>query len=445
MVKNIAQESREIGFFTIAGDFGILEESEMSPMGDLLGRIRKKFLGSGKPAAPPSLIFREFQESLGIIEDVGQIALNFLGTIREAVPVDRLAFFIYDGDLAQFRVVTSFGIDETEVRAWRFSPQDRLVKWLKVNKTRLHVRDMPGVIGFIGGGEKDLFDRIGLEICYPLLSMNRLVGILCLGPKTGSGVYEKEDLAFVESLTPHAGIALENALLYKEQRERYRRMLRADRLATIGELAAGAAHEIRNPLTAVKSSLQYLEGRCREEVEKRLLRTALDETSRIDEILTALLSFSRPSELKKSRQDLLGVLDDSLSLVVFQARANKIDVRRICPPAPVFLNADHSQLKQLFLNVFLNAIQAMKEGGEMTVEALSQADGKVSVVVRDTGDGIADENMDRIFDPFFTTKKGGTGLGLSISYGIVKSHGGDIEIRSRPAGGTVVRIVFPPA
>jgi signal transduction histidine kinase len=391
------------------------------------------------------LIFREFAESLNLIEDFDQIALNFLGTIKEAVPVDCLVFFIYDNDVAQFRVSASTGIDETRTKALSFSPQDHLAKWLKINKTYLQVRNQPGVFDFLGEREKEIFRTFGFELCYPLLSMNRLIGILCVGPKTPPGDFTKPEMAFIESLTPQAGIALENAMLYKEQRERFRRMIRADRLATIGELAAGAAHEIRNPLTAIKSSLQYLESRFQEEKEKKLLAIALQETDRIDEILAALLSFSRPSEIKKEQVDLAVTLEESLALISFQARSAGVDVETKFPAEPVFLNGDKSQVKQLFLNIFLNAIQAMERGGKLVCEVLPLANGKILTRIVDTGEGIPEENMDKIYDPFFTTKKGGTGLGLSICYSIVKSHQGEIEVRSRVGEGTTVLVTLPAA
>ena len=392
---------------------------------------------------PSTLVFREFQESLNLIEDFRQVALNILGTVKEVVPVESLALFVYDSDLTEFRALSSFGIEESLVKTLSFTPHDRLAKWLKVNKTFLDVRDQPSVFEFLGEKERGIFRSLGFELCFPLLSMNRLIGILCLGPNLSSEGYSKNDRAFLESLASQAGIALENALLYKEQRERYRRMLRADRLATIGELAAGAAHEIRNPLTAVQSTLQYLKSGSREENKTRLLGRALQETARIDEILSALLSFSRPTELKKEKLDLLEVLEDTLALVVFQARARKVTTHKIFPDPPVLVDADKSQLKQLFLNVYLNAFQAMEKGGEMRVDVVSAGGGKAVVRISDTGEGIAEEDMERIFDPFFTTKKGGTGLGLSICYGIAKSHRGDIEIRSRRGEGTEVIVTLP--
>lgn len=409
-----------------------------------LDRFRGAFRGrKGRRPDLTRTIFREFAESLNLIEDFDQIALNLLGTIKEAVAADRLAFFIHDPDLGQFRIGASIGYLPDELKGVSLSGDDRLAKWLKVNKTFLDVRAWPGVFGFLDEREKGVFRRLRLVLCYPVLSMNRLIGILGVGERASGEALPAEEAAFLDSLMPQAGIALENALLFKEQRERYRRMLRADRLATIGELAAGAAHEIRNPLTSIKSSLQYLESRCREESEKRLLGVALAETDRIDGILAALLSFSRPTELRKEPCDLVALLEESAALVEIQARAKGVDLRLSLPPRPLAVEADGSQLKQVFLNVFLNAVQAMGGGGTLAVEALRAGGGRPLVRVTDTGPGIPEEALEKVFDPFFTTKKGGTGLGLSICYTIVKAHGGEIEVRSRPGEGTTVLVSLP--
>ena len=409
----------------------------------VLARLNEAFRGKKRRPDLTRTIFREFAESLNLIEDFDQIALNLLGTIKEAVAVDRLAFFIHDADLGQFRVGASIGYAPADLKGVVISGDDRLAKWLKVNKTFLDVRARPGVFGFLDEQEKEVFRRLRLLLCYPILSMNRLIGILGIGDRTSGGGLPPEETAFLDSLMPQAGIALENALLYKEQRERYRRMLRADRLATIGELAAGAAHEIRNPLTSIKSSLQYLESRCRDDTEKKLLGVALRETDRIDETLAALLSFSRPSEIRKEPCDLVVLLEESVALVSLQARAKGVEVRKSLPPAPVVVEADGSQLKQVFLNVFLNAVQAMEGGGALSVEALRAGSGRPLVRVTDTGPGIPEEALEKVFDPFFTTKKGGTGLGLSICYTIVKAHGGEIEVRSGLGEGTTVLVSLP--
>ncbi len=405
--------------------------------------IREKLFRKKTPEVQPWRIFRELEESLNLIEDLEQIALNFLGKISEIIPVRKQILLIYEQDLGRFKPCAFLGFEESDVRKISFLHNDNLVKWLKVNESHLYPRRQTGVIGYLTEEEHGIMMSLGIELCYPLSSMNRLIGILFMGPKNDGKEYSESELAFISSLTPPAGIALENALLFKEQRERFRRMSRADRLATIGELAAGAAHEIRNPLTAVKSSLQFLEEKTQEETAKKLLRTALQETARIENILSALLSFSRPSELKKEKADMRGILEDSLELISYQADSRKIRISREFSPSPLFLRADRSQLKQLFLNIFLNALQAMPNGGELKAEVFRKNGQKVLIAVSDTGEGISEENLDKIFDPFFTTKKGGTGLGLSICYNIVKSHNGEIEVKSRVRQGTTVLITLP--
>jgi signal transduction histidine kinase len=405
--------------------------------------IRRKLAGKTADETFPLHVFKEFEESLNLIEDLDQIALNFLGKVREIVPADRLALFIYDQDMGRFKAAAWQGADESELKGLSFVRTDSLVKWLKVNKACFDVKGQPGVFEYLSPREKETLSSLGAELCFPIMSMNRLIGVFFMGRKPSGEGFGRQEISFISSLTPQTGIALENAILYKEQRERFRRMLRADKLATIGELAAGAAHEIRNPLTAVKSSLQYLQDKNPDETARKLLATALEETGRIEEILSGMLSFSRPSEMKKERHDLLETLRECLELISFQARKNKVAIVQAYPAAPIVLAADRSQLKQLFLNILLNAVQAMPAGGEIRVQA-SVPDGiKALVSVADTGEGILEENLDRIFDPFFTTKKGGTGLGLSICYGIVKSHEGEIEVKSRPGQGTTVIVKLP--
>lgn len=400
-------------------------------------------LRGGSPELYPWFFFKELEDSLKIIEDIEQIGHNFLGKIKEFIPVERLILVIFDQGQGKFKVSNSIGYDGSAVKNVVFSGADPLVKWLKVNKTHLYIPEQPGVFDYLTQEEKSRLETHRIELCFPLVSMNRLIGIVFLGPKTGNVKFTKQELSVLSALTPQAGIALENAVLYKEQRERFKRMSRADKLATIGELAAGAAHEIRNPLTAVQSSLQYLSTRIGSEKERDLLENALQETSRINEILTALLSFSRPSEINKEKNSITDILEEGLDLISIQAKKAKIEISRALPDKPVLLTCDRAQIKQLFLNVLLNSVQAMSEGGILKVELAPFDKGKILILVSDSGEGIAESDLDKIFDPFFTTKKGGTGLGLSICYGIVESHRGEIEVKSRQGLGTTVLIKLP--
>ena len=224
-----------------------------------------------------------------------------------------------------------------------------------------------------------------------------------------------------------------------------RRLYRAERLAVAGELAAGAAHEIRNPLTAIRSTIQYLHETLPADHPGRDDASGLlEEVDRINEIVEGLLSFARPREAVFVPLDAAEVLRQSLGLVAGRARKQGLEVATEIAGA-VPLVGDESLLKQLFLNLLLNAIQAMPDGGTLTVRAsaLPWARGRARgaapetggalIEIADTGPGIPEDVLDKVFDPFFTTKASGTGLGLSICYGIAERHRGEIELLS-PAG-----------
>jgi len=405
-------------------------------------RILKKSIRPSPPVYPWDF-FKELEDSLNLIEDLDKIGENFLGRIKEILPVEQLILLLYDQDTGKFRVNNQFGYSLEELKDVFFFRNEALIKWLKINKTHVYLKKNPGVFAYLSERERMILKNNAVELCFPLVSMNRLIGIIFIGAKQDGTGYTDQELTIITTLTPQTGIALENAVLYKEQRERFRRMSRADKLATIGELAAGAAHEIRNPLTAIKSTLQYLSGKIEGEKENTLLKNALSETERIEKILSALLSFSRPSEIKRESDDLTKIIDESLELISFQARKMKVETMRIYPRDPVLLTFDKSQLKQLFLNLFLNSIQSMTNGGELKIEIQRLPEENILISISDTGEGIPEENLDKIFDPFFTTKKGGTGLGLSICYGIIQSHKGKIEIKNNPGQGTTAFIQLP--
>jgi len=390
----------------------------------------------------PSVVFKEFAAGLNLIEDLEQLAGNIVGKIHEVCPGRTLALLVHDPESGRFEAVASAGLPEEAAGTVYLARNSKLVNWLKVNETALDLTRRRAGLEFLSPAESALFDRLEIAVCFPLISMNRLIGILLAGGTPDGEPLPENETAFISLLLPQAGIALQNAILYKEQRERLRRMSRADRLATVGELAAGAAHEIRNPLTAVRSSLQYLETKSTDEETRKLLATALRETGRINETVSALLAFSRPSETVKERLDLRDILAEGLDLIAYEAQSRRIAVVRDFP-GPLLIHGDRSQLKQLFLNLYLNAVQAMPAGGTLRVEARGPDGPKIAVAVADTGEGIPEDRLDRIFDPFFTTKTNGTGLGLSICEHIVKTHDGDIAVRSKAGRGTTMTVTLP--
>ena len=234
-------------------------------------------------------------------------------------------------------------------------------------------------------------------------------------------------------------------------------MYRADRLAMLGQLAAGAAHEIRNPLTSIRSTIQYLLKDLQNSGKRSLVTDVIGEVDRINEIIEGLLSFSKPSKPQTEQVNLEQLLEQTVNLVATTARKKNIDISSDFKASEKTLKADPSQLKQVFLNIVMNAIQAMQDGGNLHISVdIKKSTGTISdskdsfyIVFSDSGEGISAENLEHIFDPFFTTKNEGTGLGLSISYGIIQQHYGDIEIESREQQenskehGTRVSIMLP--
>jgi signal transduction histidine kinase len=235
-------------------------------------------------------------------------------------------------------------------------------------------------------------------------------------------------------------------------------MYRADRLATLGQLAAGAAHEIRNPLTSIRSTIQYLRKNLKESKESTLVSGLIDEVDRINGIIEGLLSFSKPAKPEIKTVNLELLLKQTLILVETTARKQKVDISLDYDSEQSSLKADPALLKQVFLNVIMNSLEAIGENGNVQVRVdfirkggrfAPQSDSYYFISFQDSGPGIPRANMDHIFDPFFTTKKEGTGLGLSISYRIIHQHNGDIEVestsenRDRENHGTKVTITLP--
>ncbi|MFL5427560.1 MAG: two-component system sensor histidine kinase NtrB, partial [Myxococcales bacterium] len=251
-----------------------------------------------------------------------------------------------------------------------------------------------------------------------------------------------------------AAITIENSRLYEKMKER-------DRLAALGEMAAGLAHEIRNPLGAIKGAAQYLDPGTLRGGDAEILQIIVEEVNRLDGVVTQFLDYSRPfperASDKFTRSDLNDVISRTMKLVEPSLPANVRVELDLEPQLPLVL-ADAEQLKQVFMNLALNAVQAMPDGGRLAVRTrrpqnpleLSDASPRytadmVEVRFADTGAGIPEDAKDRIFIPFYTTKTKGTGLGLAISQRLVKGHGGTIEVQSRLGEGTQFILRFPSA
>jgi signal transduction histidine kinase len=222
-------------------------------------------------------------------------------------------------------------------------------------------------------------------------------------------------------------------------------ILQAEKLATLGHLAAGMAHEIRNPLNAIGLFAQILKPVVGQDAEKSgYIDKLLNEVDRIENILVKLLAASNPSQLKLQTVSLAEVIEQTLVDFQEQVQVNGIRlVKELDPQAPPIM-ANFSEIQQIFTNLFSNAIYEMQQGGELSVK-VTHDDRKILVRVRDTGKGIPAENLRKVFDPFFTTKAKGTGFGLSVVLRIVKTYNGHIKVNSDEGKGAEFFIEFPAA
>jgi signal transduction histidine kinase len=301
-------------------------------------------------------------------------------------------------------------------------------------------------------GETSLFSTFPHGLVLPLIFKSHLRGFLVLGGKVTGGTFGADDLEFLTVLANQFVVALENARLYEsekqaldELRRTQRQLVLTEKLAAIGELSAKIAHEVNNPLSIISNYL-HLAGRALDNPAQAgaNLEIARQELSRIAKIVRQLLDFHRPQKGEKVPIKIKEVVDDVVGLVTWQLQERGIEVIRQSQESLPVVTGSTEQLKQVFLNLIINARDFMPEGGRLTV-AIAGSDHDVTVTFTDTGPGIPEEHISRIFEPFFTTKEhaAGTGLGLSVCFGIIKEHGGRIEASNAPGGGGKFDIILP--
>ena len=221
----------------------------------------------------------------------------------------------------------------------------------------------------------------------------------------------------------------------------------SERLAALGEMIAGVSHEIRNPLGIIRSTAELLDCRMNDDKQKRFSSIIVEESTRLNDILTEFLDFARPKRLQPATCKIEDILDRNLSVMEAECQRLRIKVQKSYQKGDCCLEADQDLLYRAFVNIFANSIQAMPEGGILTVRTsiTNGRDGAsfVEIQVQDTGTGIPKETMKKIFNPFFTTREKGTGLGLAIVQTIIDNHSGEIEVVSRDGQGATFIIRLP--
>jgi len=286
-------------------------------------------------------------------------------------------------------------------------------------------------------------------LCVPINVKGRALGAVQVVNKVG-GPFTTDDLELLNFLAASVGVALENARLYGELAASKRdlelsqaQLIQAEKLAATGRLAASMAHEINNPLQAIQNCLHLVLNRpLTDDKKQRYLQMAQEEVERLIKLVARTLDFYRPSKGNVSPTQVNDVIEAVLALANKRLEHGHVRVQQHLSSDVPTLALVRDQLTQVFLNLVINAAEAMPDGGQLTITT-AQRDGWVCVSFRDMGPGIPAEEAGKIFEPFYTTKAAGTGLGLSVSYGIIERQGGRITVESQPGQGATLTVHLP--
>ncbi len=379
--------------------------------------------------------------------DLKSLAKTILETLIEAMGAESGSLFLLNEEKGTFLPIHSSRL-KMEFNSSSFLPkEDPLAQCLMREGQPFCCGDRSESTDE-GTSVAESMSRLEAAISVPLLSRGKLIGIMNLGRRRLIGDYDPEDRDWLSLVANLSVNALENRRLVEDLKKSKSHIQRADRLASLGTLTAALAHELRNPLVAIKTFTQLLPERFEDdEFRNHFLRIVSGEVDRISTLINELLEFARPSDPKVAAEDVNAILDSILFLVSTGTKKKHMEIIKDFAPNLPSVPIDREQIKQVFLNILINAIEATEDGGKIYVRTRihPHANGGpcVQVEVTDTGCGISLEHLESIFHPFFTTKHKGSGLGLSISSQIVQEHKGSIDVKSRLNEGSTFYVNLP--
>ncbi len=379
----------------------------------------------------------EFSRILTELVDLEEVARKTVEFIDQTFHVNAIAFLFLKSEASEYQMMVSIPPQE-EIR---FSSHHPLIQRILSEGRAIdleHLREESGNREEVG-----LLIERGWVVVSPFLLKGKLLGFLLLGGKRSQKDYTVEELELIEAFSNQATLALSRTLVYREMSLKDRQIMQAEKMAAIGELAAGIAHEIRNPLGIITGSVETLRKHEDPKLRAEMMEYILEESKRIDGLISTFLDFSKPKEPQKIRCNLLDVLEKTLLLILPQAYTHRVEIQKEIPPNPIWVKVDVDQIRQAFMNLCINALEAMPQGGVLRILVGGNRMDKVMISFSDTGKGVPKEVRTRIFEPFFTTKERGTGLGLFIAHQIITQHGGEITLSEGEKGGSSFTVSLP--
>jgi two-component system sensor histidine kinase HydH len=396
----------------------------------------------------------ELSRKLNSVLDLEFLLREALNTVSDQLGIDKIAILIKRSPehekLSLLKLTGTKSETSGRLKRVDISPQGELSKIFLCAREPLFLEEIQTLVKE-SSSEKQVLESLNCKLCIPLISRDELLGLLVLGPKKVNPRFVDNDIEFISVLADQLTVAIQNAMLYENQKEMYdelkktqRQLIRTEKLAALGQLSASLAHEINNPLGIIKNYLLIIsEGIEQNDPNCNNLKAVKGEVDRIARIVKSLLDFARPENNRMALINLSSVIEQTVSLIDKEFLSKNIKIKKELSRNLSSVIGSEDQLKQVFLNLLVNARDSMPDGGEINITARNANQG-VEIEFSDTGCGISEENASCIFEPFFTTKQGGkgTGLGLWICYGIMDRHGGDIKLK-RKEKGTSFMLSFP--
>jgi signal transduction histidine kinase len=403
-------------------------------------------------------------ENSGLMEtfDIDEILRLVLEGVTKNIGFDRARLYLVNEKRNILECKMAVGIDEGKIKeiTLPLDPEESVVARSIFEKRPFVIPDAsrdPRV-------NPVLQEKLNLQslVVIPLLAKEKSLGAIAADHTEPGRDITRETLESVMTFAQQAGLAIHNALMYQELkafsqqmeekiqkttadlRKTEAQLIRSEKLAALGQLSAGIAHEIRNPLTSINILIHSLtENLPTEHSRWEDLKVIEEEILRINEIVDQFLRFAKPASPLLEKTNLIPIFEEILQLLRPQIERCRIAVKKEFEPLPL-ITVDKEQIKQVILNLLMNAIQAMTGGGKLGMSGRLSKDGYwVELAIQDSGVGIPPEDIDKLFDPFFSTKEGGIGLGLSIAHRIIDQHHGKIEVESTPEKGTLFTISLP--
>ncbi len=396
-------------------------------------------------------------KELASILEVKTLAQTLTESLVTRIPVTHASLKLYDPAADAFVRAAWTSSGAVDVQEIAIPAKSALALWLQATGRTL-VLEEAGFQPHLERGIRDSARELETHrasMLIPLRLDGRLSGILVLGEKLSGGIFEQQEIDLLEMLVGETAIALRNAQLYEELRSQVdelrrtqQQLIQSVKLAAIGELAANVAHEINSPLTSILGYAGLLLNEASPDSPAHdKLSVIVSESNRARKIIQDLLHFARRREPRREPIHVHDLIDRSLALLNGKLSDGRIELRTAFDPSLPPIWADGDQLTQVFMNLAANAADAMPEGGRLVVRTALRNGGNpcAAISFQDSGLGMSPDQLPRVFEPFYTTKpeRKGTGLGLSVSLGIVKNHGGRIEVDSEAGRGTTMVVVLP--